>query len=242
MPTTLPRRPPLPPARLIILPVQIQTKFTAPAGQSSVAPYDLDAPLVDKVHQSVQSSLRNFTFGAQEPYVDNLVMHSPLDSLEDTVTVWKALEAYTPHAIRNLGISNVSLPVLVALVQAVDVKPTVVQNRFHDLTAFEVDLRDFCRDSGIVFQSFWTLSANPGLARSPPAVRVAQEARVALPAAYYSLVLGLEGLVVLDGTTSETHMVQDLQGVEAVGSWAEANGEAVWAAALNEFKGLIGQP
>lgn len=211
----------------------------------------MDAPLVDKVHQSIQSSLRNFTFDtpgadgssvAEEPYIDSLVLHSPLDTMQDTLAVWTTLESYTPHAIRNLGISNVTLPVLKLLCEEADlaVRPAVVQNRFHDRTAYEVDLRALCRNKDIVFQSFWTLSANPSLARSRPVASVARAAGVEVPAAYYALVLGLEGVTVLDGTTDETHMVDDLQGLETVGEWSEGPGKDSWRAALGDFRALIG--
>lgn len=167
-------------------------------------------------------------------------MHSPLDTLQDTLTVWQTLESYTPHTIRNLGISNVTLPVLQAIMQRASVKPSVVQNRFHDRTGFEVELRAFCRENDMVFQSFWTLSANPALVKSPPVAKVAQEAGVTAPAAYYSLLLGLEGVTVLDGTTNEVHMRDDLEGIEKVGAWAEKEGGS-WAAALNAFRELIGE-
>lgn len=58
--------------------------------------------------------------------------------------------------------------------------------------------------------------------------------------AYYSLVLGLGSLAILDGTTSEAHMVQDLEGIEKVGVWAEGDGTADWEAALAGFKEMVG--
>lgn len=204
----------------------------------------MNAPLVDKVHQSIQSSLRHFSIKDEEnPYLDSVVMHSPLDTLQDTITAWTTLQTYTPHKIRNLGISNVDLGTLQALCDssATTIKPAVVQNRFHEGTDFEPDLRAFCRSNNIVFQSFWTLSANPRLVKSPPVREVAQGAGVAVPAAYYSLVMGLEGITVLDGTTNEDHMREDLEGIEKVGLWAEGEGAPNWAAALRAFKTLIAE-
>jgi diketogulonate reductase-like aldo/keto reductase len=223
----------------------IQTKFTSPAGQNHITPYDLDAPLEDKVHQSIQSSLRNFTFAdGQEPYLDSVVLHSPLDTHQETMAAWKVLESYTPHRVRNLGISNTTLPTLEALCDdaAVTVQPAVVQNRFHDQTGYETRLRAYCRERGIVFQSFWTLTANPRLARSEPVVKVARGAGVTGAPAYYALVLGLEGVTILDGTTNQEHMEDDLAGIEAVGQWAEADGKDEWEAALRAFKALIREP
>lgn len=194
------------------------------------------------MHQSVQSSLKNFTLEGQEPYLDSIVMHSPMDTIEETITVWKTLESYHPHKVRNLGISNTSLHVLQKLHADMAVKPAVVQNRFYPDTKYETALRAFARQNGIVFQSFWTIGANPRLVRSKPVILVAQGAGVELVAAYYALVMGLEGVTVLDGTSDEAHMKEDLLGLEKVGIWAEGEGALNWAAALDVFKGLIHEP
>ncbi|KAG5918070.1 hypothetical protein E4U42_007006 [Claviceps africana] len=220
---------------------QVQTKFTAPGGQNHNTPYDLNAPCVDQVHQSIRSSLDNFTMqDGQEPYLDSLVLHAPMDTLQDTLTVWKALESYTPKQIRTLGISNTTLPILEALYSNMAIKPSIVQNRFFDGTDYEVGIRAYCREKGIVFQSFWTLSSNAALVESEPVKSVAQNAGVDVVAAYYALVLGLESLAVLDGTTDQSHMEQDLTGVEKVGVWAEGAGVSEWTLALASFKALIG--
>lgn len=177
----------------------------------------------------------------QEAYLDSLVLHSPMDTIQETITVWKTLETYTPHKIRNLGISNTTLPVLQALFNGMNVKPTVVQNRFHNRTYYENELRAFCREQKIVFQSFWTISANRHLLQCNPVREVASKAAVGAVAAYYSMVLGLEGTTILDGTTSEAHMKEDLEGIEAVGVWAEGEGASDWASALSSFRKLIGE-
>lgn len=220
---------------------QIQTKFSPPGNQGEDAPYDLNAPLADKVHQSVQSSLAFFTIVGQEPYLDSVLLHSPLQTIEETVTAWKTLETYVPHKIRNLGISNTSLHVLQALNDAATIKPSVVQNRFHRDTRFETELRAYCRQQSIVFQSFWTLSANPRLSASRPVRTVAEGAGAPQVPAYYALVLGLEGVAILDGTTTEDHMKDDLDGITRVASWADGDGAATWASALAEFKQSIGE-
>ncbi|EQK98468.1 NADP-dependent oxidoreductase domain protein [Ophiocordyceps sinensis CO18] len=220
---------------------QIQTKFTAPAGQNHLTPYDAGAPLAEKVRQSVQSSLDNFTLQGQEPYLDSIVVHSPMDTMQETMTVWEALESYVPHRVRNLGISNADLDTVQALVRgATAIKPAVVQNRFHERTGFEAALRAFCRDNGLVFQSFWTISANAPLVQSEPVARVARLAGVERAAAYYALVLGLGSVTVLDGTTSEAHMKEDLEGIDKVGLWADGGGAAHWEDALKGFKAMVG--
>lgn len=194
------------------------------------------------MQQSIQSSLKNFTIEGQEPYLDSIVLHSPLETLEDTFTVWKVFESYHPHTIRNIGISNTTPEIVAALVQEMKIKPAVVQNRFFYKERFAVPIRKFCRDNGILFQSFWTLSANPNLVNSQPVLDVAQKAGVDIAAAYYSLVIGLEGVTILDGTTDEEHMKEDLAGLEKAGVWAEGQGAADWEAALQSFKSFINEP
>jgi diketogulonate reductase-like aldo/keto reductase len=202
-------------------------------------PYDINASLAEKVRQSVESSLRNFTVDDAEPYIDSVVLHSPMDTIQDTLTVWRTLESYAPSKIRNLGISNATLEDIEAVFNDASLKPAVVQNRFYRDTAYEVDLRAFCRSKGIVFQSFWTITANKPLAQSPPVAKVAQGAVVGIVPAYYALVLGLDGTTILDGTTKEVHMRDDLEGIEKIGAWADGDGASEWAAALAQFKQLI---
>ncbi|KAM3430678.1 hypothetical protein MY4824_007557 [Beauveria thailandica] len=219
--------------------VFIQTKFTPPSGQNENAPYDFSASVQDKVHQSVQSSLKNFTIDGQDAYLDSLVLHSPLDTLDDTIVAWKTLEGYHPHKIRNLGISNATLGIVEAVHSRVTVKPAIVQNRFYPDTGYEAGLRVFCKEHNVKFQSFWTIGANPHLIKSQPVVNVVQGAGVGVVSAYYALVMGLEGITILDGTTKEAHMKEDLEGLERVGAWADGDGEATWKRALGEFKQLI---
>ncbi|KAM3506850.1 hypothetical protein MY10362_002102 [Beauveria mimosiformis] len=222
--------------------VFIQTKFTPPSGQNENAPYDFGASVQDKVHQSVQSSLKNFTIDGQNAYLDSLVLHSPLDTLDDTIVAWKTLEGYHPHTIRNLGISNATLGIIEALNSRVTVKPAIVQNRFYPDTDYEAGLRVFCKEHNVKFQSFWTIGANPHLIKSQPVMNVVQGSGVGVVSAYYALVMGLGGITILDGTTKEAHMKEDLEGLERVGAWADGDGEATWKKALGEFKQLIKEP
>ncbi|KAI0860323.1 putative aldo-keto reductase [Xylaria cubensis] len=225
----------------------IQTKFTPVGGQDlSNMPYDPKAPLEEQVHASVSSSLTNFTF--DDPvtaYIDSLVLHSPPSNhFSDLLKVWKALETYVPHRIRQLGISNTDLHVVSRLCTSpdVNVRPAVVQNRFYPATQWEVDLREYCRIQRIAFQTFWTLSGNPELLRSAPVRELAETAAISSPVAMYALVLGLEGTTILDGTKSEEHMAEDLKVTEIVDGFAQSeNGRATWVTCLDEFKALIGE-
>ncbi|KAI0181365.1 Aldo/keto reductase [Hypoxylon sp. FL1284] len=224
----------------------IQTKFTSVRGQDpDDLPYDPNALLEDQVHASVASSLKNFRHAdSEEPYIDSLVLHSPMDTVADTAKVWKTLETYVPQKIRQLGISNTPLQVVDYLCTSPDitVRPAVVQNRFYPATRWEVALRAYCREKGIAFQTFWTLSGNPQLLKSEPVRKLAAQTNVEAPIALYALVLGLQGTAVLDGTTDETHMRDDLKGIETVNEYAQSGqGQADWSAMLQGFKKLIGE-
>lgn len=219
----------------------LQTKFTSLGGQDpDNLPYDPAAPLPAQVHASVASSLANLAADGSgddggRHYLDCLVLHSPLPTLDDTLAVWNALETYVPHRVRHLGIANTPLEVLEFLVAspAVRVRPSVVQNRFYRGTAWDGPMRAFCREKGIVFQTFWTLTGNPRLVSHAVTARLAEQTGVSREVAYYALVLGLRGTTILDGTTSAEHMRADLGGLETVGRWAEGDGKQAWAQALD---------
>jgi len=187
----------------------LQTKFTPLSGQDpKQLPYDSRAALCEQVGQSFASSLRNL----QTPYVDCLVLHSPLPDAQQQHEVWQAMEAIVDAGgARQIGISNChGLDVLEALYRWARIKPAVVQNRFHADTRYDREIRAFCRQQRIVYQSFWTLTANPQV--------LAQERVQGLalkygrtPAQILFRYLTQEGVVPLTGTTSEIHMREDLQ-------------------------------
>ncbi|KAF9698020.1 hypothetical protein EKO04_004500 [Ascochyta lentis] len=222
--------------------IYVQTKYTTPAGQDlNNMPYDPSAPLENQLHTSVASSLRNLrpTHDSEDgSYINCLLLHSPLPTLDETLQAWRLLETYVPHHIKALGISNVTLPVLREIYDASTVKPSVVQNRFYPQTRYDGPLRAFCKDHGITYQSFWTLTGNPKLLRSKPVVELAQAAEVSLPTALYALVMDL-GVEVLNGTTSAEHMKEDLEGIRQVRNWASSN-SSQWAKLSRSFAELIG--
>lgn len=186
----------------------VQTKFTPIDGQDPArVPYDRAAPLHEQVAQSVTRSLANLLVGR----LDSLVLHSPLARFEETLAVWRALEqAHAEGRTRQLGISNCyQRAVLERLWDAATVKPAVLQNRFYRDTGYDVALREFCRERDVVYQSFWTLSANPHLLASGP-VRAAAEAHGRTPAQILYRALTQLGIVPLIGTTSREHMAEDL--------------------------------
>lgn len=160
-------------------------------------------------------------------------------TLEATIQGYRILESYVPSKIRTLGISNVTLPVLSALYDAADIKPHVVQNRFYPDTSYDVALREYCRQKGIVYESFWTLTGNPQLLKSKSVGTLAEAVGVTPQIALYALVVALD-VVVLNGTKSSDRMVEDLEGMEKVKSWSESH-SAEADEILHDFKKLIGE-
>ncbi len=190
----------------------LQTKFTPLPGQDPARiPYDPDAPLHEQVAQSFAASQKNLG----TDYVDSLVLHSPLPRFDQLLTVWRAMEAiHARGAARQLGISNCYEPALLRkLCQEVQVKPSVLQNRFYADTGYDQELRAFCRQESIVYQSFWTLTANPHLLRS----RVVQDlARIhqRTECQIFFRFLTQIGIVPLTGTSSDQHMQEDLAALD----------------------------
>lgn len=220
----------------------IQTKYTSFAGQDpNSLPYNPSDSITSQVQSSIASSLSNLRHGhsVKEAYIDCLVLHSPLPTFSETLEAWSAMSAYVPSRIRKLGISNVTLPVLRSLCEDVDVKPQVVQNRFYAQTAYDVPIRKFCRDNGIEYQGFWTLTANPALVRSQLVAELAAVSGVEAAVALYALVQAME-IVVLNGT--QGHMETDLAGLRKLEVWTgrEGNPEA-WRRFVEGFRRLIGE-
>jgi len=186
----------------------VQTKFTSVSGQDPAnIPYDKTAPLATQVAESFAVSLRNLRMS----YVDGLVLHGPLSTMQGTLEVWRAMESLVDDdAVRRLGISNCyQLGELEALHRAARIKPTVVQNRFYPDTGYDREIRAFCQRHGIVYQSFWTLTANPHLL-SHRTVTTIGSAHGRTPAQILFRYLNHSGVVPLTGTRSETHMREDL--------------------------------
>lgn len=222
----------------------IQTKFTSVNGQDpSKMPYSPTASISEQVHTSIRSSLRNMRPLAEESssestYLDCLVLHSPLPTMAQTLEAWRAAETYVPHKIRYLGISNVSLSVLEQLYDAADFKPAVVQNRFYPSTKFDLSVRAFCAEKSIIYQSFWTLSANPKIVHGPEVGQVANKIGLTPYEAMYSLVLALDNVVILNGTTNTKHMVNDVSCVQKTRKWASEHPKD-WAENLDRFRILL---
>jgi diketogulonate reductase-like aldo/keto reductase len=186
----------------------LQTKFTSVSGQDPRRiPYDAQAPLAEQVAQSFAVSLHNL----RTDHLDCLVLHSPMPTAQQTMEVWRAFELLIDAGgVHQLGISNCyDLGVLEALYGAARIKPAVVQNRFHADSGYDRRIRAYCRQRQIIYQSFWTLTANPEVLGHDTIAALAG-AYHRTPAQILFRYLTQIDVVPLTGTRSEAHMREDL--------------------------------
>lgn len=188
--------------------IYLQSKFTPVDGHDPARiPYDPAAPLADQVIQSCAVSLENL----RTDYLDGLILHSPCATPEATREAWRAMESLVELGrVRQLGISNCYDPgMLRDLHDAAAIKPAILQNRFHAATGHDRVIRELCRERGIVYQSFWTLTANADLLAHPSVAQMAST-HGRTPAQILFRFLTQIGVVPLTGTTSAEHMRDDL--------------------------------
>jgi diketogulonate reductase-like aldo/keto reductase len=186
----------------------LQTKFTPLSGQDPHRiPYDPQAPLAEQIEQSFRTSLGNL----RTDYLDCLVLHSPLRNAQETQSAWRVMESLVAQGgVRQLGISNCyDASYFENLHRWARIKPAVVQNRFYEATGYDRELRAFCARNGIVYQTFWTLSANPHVL-AHDTVQALSSKLGRTPAQVLFRALTQEGVVPLTGTQSEVHMREDL--------------------------------
>ena len=191
----------------------LQTKFTPLRGQDpDSVPYDPGASIDQQVQQSFAVSLRNLGQDAlDKDALDSLILHSPYPEDSDTLEAWGAMERlFDQGLVRQLGISNCYEPErFERLWRAARIKPAALQNRFHAKTQYDRVLRAFCRDKNIVYQSFWTLTANPHILAAPAVTAIAGKYG-RTPAQVFFRYLTQSGMACLTGTSSPEHMAQDL--------------------------------
>lgn len=187
----------------------LQTKYTSIDGQDPARiPYDSCTSLEEQVRQSIAASLQNL----QTDYLDTLVLHSPLRTIADTLRVWREFEAAVDaNKVRSIGISNCySMPLFAQVYDAARVKPTVLQNRFYAESGFDVELRNFCNQKDIWYQSFWTLTANINALRTRQFSSLASKKNLTPATLMYAFMLSYGYVTPLCGTTDKTHMAQDI--------------------------------
>ena len=186
----------------------IQTKFTPIDGQDrNNMPYDQEASLDEQIKQSFETSKQNL----KTDFIDSYVLHSPIFPATKLNLAWNTMESlYDKKEVGQLGISNCyDLDVLQYIYKNSRIKPTVVQNRFYAQTSYDKEIRVWCKEKGIIYQSFWSLTANPHILSSDIVNNLAQKYSKTTSQIFYRFLNHID-IVPLIGTTSKEHMLQDI--------------------------------
>lgn len=187
----------------------LQTKFTHAAGQDHRLPYDPDVPPARQVAQSIASSLEHLG----TTWIDAYVLHGP--SLRHRFTdedwaVWRAMaEHRRAGTVRLLGVSNVDLGHLEALLASDEARPAFVQNRCYARTGWDEAVRALCRAEGIVYQGFSLLTANRRELAHRSIARIAARTGRTVAQVVFRFALQV-GMIPLTGSSDRMHLTEDL--------------------------------
>jgi diketogulonate reductase-like aldo/keto reductase len=188
----------------------LQTKFTPAGGQDHRTPYDPSADLTTQVNQSFASSLTHLV----TDYVDSYVLHAPYSRRglgEADWEVWSAMEAiYQSGKTRMIGVSNITAGQLTLLCDRANHKPMVVQNRCYAALAWDKEVREICQTHGIIYQGFSLLTANRQVLTAPEFQQIARRLHATPAQIIFRFAMQI-GMLPLTGTTSQDHMIEDLQ-------------------------------
>ena len=95
------------------------------------------------------------------------------------------------------------------------VAPALVQNRCYARTGWDQEVREVCRERGIVYQGFSLLTANQRELRGATAAAIARRLGATIPQVVFRFAFAV-GMVALTGTSDRTHMQQDLAAIDLV--------------------------
>lgn len=187
----------------------LQTKFTPVGGQDKASiPYDPNQTVDKQIIESFEVTKKNL----KSDYVDSYLLHSPIFPYTNLLSAWQTMESlHDKKEAKRLGISNCyELSLLQKLYADARVKPSVVQNRFYAESGYDKELRRWCDEHSITYQSFWSLTANPHILASDTLLALAGKYDKTAAQVFYRY-LNHIGIVPLIGSTSKLHIEQDLQ-------------------------------
>ena len=187
----------------------LQTKFTPIDGQDqSNMPYLANDEIEIQVEKSFETSKKNL----KTDFLNAYILHSPVYPGSKLQRVWQKMEEfYDKKEVGALGISNCyDLDVLKYLFNNAKVKPSIVQNRFYAQSGYDKELRAFCKQNNITYESFWSLTANPDILISEVLQNLINKYQKSAAEIFYRFLNHIE-IVPLNGTTSKKHMMEDLK-------------------------------
>lgn len=187
----------------------LQTKFTPIDGQDVLnMPYLQNDEIEVQVEKSFEASKKNL----QTFFIDSYVLHSPVFPASKLQRVWQKMEEfYDKKEVGILGISNCyDLNVLKYLYKNARIKPTVVQNRFYAQSGYDKEIRIFCKQNGITYESFWSLTANLNILSNEILQKLATKYDRSVAQIFYRFLNHID-IVPLNGTIKLKHMIEDLE-------------------------------
>ena len=108
-----------------------------------------------------------------------------------------------------LGISNVAVDQVKALVCGARIRPSFVQNRCFVRAGWDRDMYTLCQKENIVYQAFALLTGNRKVLVKPCVTEIAHHHNKRVPQVIYRFAFEL-GMVPLTGTTDVSHMREAL--------------------------------
>ncbi len=186
----------------------IQTKFTPISGQDvNNMPYLSSDDILTQLEKSFYTSKKNLNID----FIDSYLIHSPFGPMEDLVKVYRTMEEFVQSGeVGQIGISNCyDFKLLSYLYDIAKVKPKVVQNRFYSESSYDKEIRSFCKQKNITYQSFWSLTANPNLLNSNEIQELSKKYKKTVEQIFYKFLNQID-VTPLNGTKSQTHMLEDL--------------------------------
>ena len=207
------------------------SRFTPIGGQdkSQPLPYDPSNRLETQIKTSFQTSLDNL----RTSYLDSLLLHSPLNTLAQTITAWKTLMALQDSGkVKFIGVSNTyDVAVLETLERIGGRRVQIVQNRWFEGNQWDTDVLEYCLKNKVqyqsvphvalwvhypadcylfqIYRSFWTLTGSPNLLAHPELLAFAKRKGLTAAQVEYRLAQS-RGVTPISGTTQESHMQHDI--------------------------------
>lgn len=182
----------------------------------------------------------------QNRYLDCVLLDNP-DTVAGAIAAIEVLKRKIEEGeVRSFGLCNVSADFIQRLLDiAPHLTPAVIQNPFSRFfyNDFDVETRGLCHgpaglraNQPIYYQGFYVVTGNLNVWKGAPYVRIiAQGAGVSDVAAWFSLVMSAN-VVVLTGTSN--HMQSSLEDIKAVEGWRHRNPE-IWGKCQQVFLDAI---
>jgi diketogulonate reductase-like aldo/keto reductase len=189
--------------------IYLQTKFTPIDGQDrNNMPYLLNDSLEVQIEKSFEISKKNL----KTDFIDSYILHSPIFPGSKLLKAWEVMSSFCENKeVGQMGISNCyDLDVLKYLYEKVEIKPSILQNRFFAQTSYDKQLRQWCNERGIIYESFWSLTANPHILASTVVNKLSLKYKRSEALIFYKY-LNQRKIIPLNGTTSLEHMKDDLK-------------------------------